>query len=221
MSNILENIYPRLHFGPMSKNIVDAVISVATETQNSYGLIASRRQVDYDGGYVNNWKTGTLCHYIHSKTDYVFFCRDHGGPGQGGSESRNTMKEAKRSLREDSRYTDIIHIDPWKMVNETSFHKGIEMTIDLLKYCYKISNNASFEIGTEEAIHKYEPSQLAELLRTLKNRCSPDLFYNIKYACIQSGVGLDKVDLMNLLKYVKNTMSCQKSTMETSYTSMT
>ena len=40
--------------GPMSKNVVDSVI----EFDGCFGFIPSRRQVDYQGGYVNDWTTG-------------------------------------------------------------------------------------------------------------------------------------------------------------------
>ena len=42
----------------MSKNIVDAINEFCKETNNKIGLIPSRRQVEWDGGYVNN----TLAH---------------------------------------------------------------------------------------------------------------------------------------------------------------
>ena len=35
----------------MSKNVVDSIIEFGGEL----GFIPSRRQVDYNGGYVNNW----------------------------------------------------------------------------------------------------------------------------------------------------------------------
>ena len=38
----------RFFIGPLSKNVVDAVINFNSDI----GLIPSRRQVDYDGGYV-------------------------------------------------------------------------------------------------------------------------------------------------------------------------
>ena len=41
----------------MSKNVVDAII----EFGGGFGFIPSRRQVDYNGGYVNNWTTGEFC----------------------------------------------------------------------------------------------------------------------------------------------------------------
>ena len=49
----------RFFIGPMSKNVVDAVINFDSDI----GLIPSRRQVDYDGGYVNNWTTKEFSKY--------------------------------------------------------------------------------------------------------------------------------------------------------------
>ena len=47
--------FPKYYIGPMSKNVVDCVIKHGQ--QHSVGLIPSRRQIDYCGGYVNNWDT--------------------------------------------------------------------------------------------------------------------------------------------------------------------
>ena len=49
-------MYPKYYIGPMTKNVVDAIIEFCDETNNNIGLIPSRRQVEFDGGYVNNWK---------------------------------------------------------------------------------------------------------------------------------------------------------------------
>ena len=70
---------PKLFIGPMSKEIVDAVIDYPAPL----GLIPSRRQVDHESGYVNRWVTETFCNYVRSKTDKVLLVRDHGGPNQG------------------------------------------------------------------------------------------------------------------------------------------
>lgn len=50
-------MYPKYYIGPMSKNIVDAIIEFSNKTNHSVGLIPSRRQIEWDGGYVNNWTT--------------------------------------------------------------------------------------------------------------------------------------------------------------------
>ena len=65
--------------GPMSKNVVDAVMEFCDEGGHSIGLIASRRQVEWNGGYVNNWTTKEFAEY----TKKIFSVRDHAGPGQG------------------------------------------------------------------------------------------------------------------------------------------
>ena len=46
-----------LGVGPMSKNCVDAVLDLSKESIFPIMLISSRRQIDYDSGYVNNWNT--------------------------------------------------------------------------------------------------------------------------------------------------------------------
>ena len=70
---------PKLFIGPMSKEIVDAVIDYPAPL----GLIPSRRQVDHESGYVNGWVTETFCEYVRSRTDNVLLVRDHCGPNQG------------------------------------------------------------------------------------------------------------------------------------------
>ena len=70
---------PRLFIGPMSKEIVDAVIDFPWPL----GLIPSRRQVDHESGYVNGWVTETFCNYVRSKRKDILLVRDHGGPNQG------------------------------------------------------------------------------------------------------------------------------------------
>ena len=46
-------------------------------------LIASKNQIDYLGGYVNNWTTKSFSDYVKSRNNSIFIERDHGGPGQG------------------------------------------------------------------------------------------------------------------------------------------
>lgn len=76
--------FPKYYIGPMSKNVVDCVIKHGQ--QYSIGLIPSRRQVDYCGGYVNNWDTKTFSEYVRSSNSSVLLCRDHGGQNQGQEE---------------------------------------------------------------------------------------------------------------------------------------
>ena len=59
-------MYPKYYIGPMSKNIVDAIMEFCDETNNKIGLIPSRRQVEWDGGYVNNWTTKDFSNYSNT-----------------------------------------------------------------------------------------------------------------------------------------------------------
>ncbi len=163
--------------GPMSKNVVDAII----EYDGDFGFIPSRRQVDYNGGYVNNWSTGEFATYVNGRVPIE---RDHGGIGQGYRPD-NGMD----SYLHDSMYFDIVHIDPWKYYSD--FESGLEETLLNMRYIYLNNPNVKFEVGTEESIRRFGVDELENLLRHLKGKLEPEIFENIEYAVVQSGVGLD------------------------------
>jgi hypothetical protein len=174
---------PKFFIGPMSKNIVDTIIDFCNKNNTSIGLIPSRRQVEFNGGYVNNWKTSEFTDYVRSKTNHVLLVRDHSGPGQGQFDD-----DGYESLTEDCKFFDIIHIDPWKKY--PSFNLGLKETIRMIEHCYELNPNLQYEIGTEEAIRRFEPYELEELIIQLKNRLDPNIFDKIKYLVIQSGTSL-------------------------------
>ena len=62
---------PKIFIGPMSKNIVDSIIEYVNDTGIHIGIIPSRRQIENDGGYVNNWTTKDFCNYVRSKTNNI------------------------------------------------------------------------------------------------------------------------------------------------------
>ena len=103
--------------GPMSKNVVDSVIEY---NSSEIGFIPSRRQVDYNGGYVNNWTTGEFATYVNGRVPIE---RAHGGVGQGYK-----YDNGMESFTHDSKYFDIIHIDPWKKYQD--FNEGLQETIN-------------------------------------------------------------------------------------------
>tara|TARA_R110000851_G_C13057108_1_gene563682 strand:- start:1226 stop:1837 length:612 start_codon:yes stop_codon:yes gene_type:complete len=63
---------------------------------------------------------------------------------------------------------------------------------------YKINPKVLFEIGTEEAIRKFTPDELNSLIKSCKEF---DFFENIRYAVVQSGVGIDLNNRINTGKY--------------------
>lgn len=174
---------PKFFIGPMSKNVVDTIIEFCEKTNNHIGLIPSRRQIEFDGGYVNNWKTFEFVNYVKTKTDKIILVRDHSGPGQGSIDD-----DGYKSLEEDCKYLDIIHIDPWKKYKD--FSSGLKKTIEMINFCYKLNNNLLFEVGTEESIRKFDENELESLITDLKNNLDEKVFRNIQYLVIQSGTSL-------------------------------
>ena len=163
----------------MSKNVVDSII----EFDGNFGFIPSRRQVDYNGGYVNSWTTGEFATYVNGRVPIE---RDHGGIGQGYKHD-----DGIESFMHDCRYFDKIHIDPWKEYQD--FDKGLQETIDCINFIYLVmeKKKIKFEVGTEESIRRFEVDELDKLLRHLKGKLEPAIFKNIECVVVQSGVGLD------------------------------
>ena len=195
-------MYPKYYIGPMSKNIVDAIIEFFNETGNEIGLIPSRRQVEWDGGYVNNWNTEEFSKYSNK----LLLKRDHAGPGQGYIDDNGY-----ESLKHDCSYLDMIHIDPWKKYPK--YEDGLQWTIEMIEFCYNLNSNMEFEVGTEEAIRRFEPEELDMLLNDLHVRLEEKIFTQIKYLVIQSGTSLkgnsntgeyDKDRLLDMIKIAKS-----------------
>ena len=181
MDYILKN--SKLCFGPMSKNIVDGIIKYSNKTKTNITLIPSRRQIEWDGGYVNNWTTEQFSKYVKNNSKYIAIQRDHGGPGQGLHDDDGYI-----SLKHDCKYFDSIHIDPWKKYE--NIDEGINWTIDILNFCYNENPNLYFEIGTEEAIRKFNSNDIENILYKVKNTVKKEIFDRIIFCVIQSGTSL-------------------------------
>jgi hypothetical protein len=178
----------KFYIGPVSKNVVDAIIEFTEETGNKIGFIPSRRQIEYNGGYVNNWTTKEFSDYVDGR---VLIERDHGGARQG-----YTNDDGYISFKHDAENFDIIHIDPWK--EYLNFDNGLAESLANMNYINNINPNILFEVGTEEAIRKFTPGELNKLLSATSEF---NFFENIKYAVVQSGVGIDLGKKINTGKY--------------------
>jgi D-tagatose-1,6-bisphosphate aldolase subunit GatZ/KbaZ len=170
--------YPKYYIGPMSKNIVESIVEF--NKPDTFAMIPSRRQVDYNGGYVNNWTTKQL----KKCAGNIIVQRDHAGPDQG---YRND--DGYRSLKEDCKYFDLIHIDPWKRYH--SYEDGLEWTVNMIKYCYNINPGVEFEVGTEQSIRYFKTNTVESLLYDLQHKLTIDEFDAIRFVVIQSGTSLE------------------------------
>ena len=165
--------------GPMTKNVVDAIVHFSTTTGHPIALIPSRRQVEWNGGYVNNWTTEELKKYAPN----LIIQRDHGGPGQGTNND-----DGYDSLCYDAKYLDLIHIDPWKAY--PAYVDGLNETVKMIKYCYNINPTVEYEIATEQAIRLFEVEELDNLVLDLSKILPVEIYGKIKYLVIQSGTSL-------------------------------
>tara|TARA_B100000035_G_scaffold245676_1_gene214310 strand:+ start:10750 stop:13284 length:2535 start_codon:yes stop_codon:yes gene_type:complete len=173
----------KIFLGPMSKNIVDTVIEYSNAFNLPFTFIPSRRQVEHNGGYVNNWKTREFVRYVKNKGKFISVERDHGGPGQG-----TNMDDGMESFKEDCKYMDIIHIDPWKKY--PNYEDGLNETIKALNYCFDINPDLFFEISTEEGIRRFDVDELERLILDLQKKLNPEIYKRIKYFVVQCGTGL-------------------------------
>jgi hypothetical protein len=174
---------PKIFIGPMSKNIVDSIIEFYNEANIQIGLIPSRRQIEHSGGYVNKWTTKNFCEYVTSKSSNILLVRDHCGPNQGLMED-----DGIDSFTEDCKYFDIIHVDVWK--KHQLYEDGLNSTLNFIKLGYSLNKNLCYEIGTEEAIRRFEPEEIEKLIIDLKSNLPDEVYSKIKYIVIQSGTAL-------------------------------
>tara|TARA_Y100000385_G_C13063438_1_gene625516 strand:- start:374 stop:1342 length:969 start_codon:yes stop_codon:yes gene_type:complete len=188
----------KFFIGPMSKNVVDAIIAFNRTRNENVGIIPSRRQIENTGGYSNKWTTEALRKYAPD----LLIKRDHAGPGQG-----NFDDDGYDSLKEDCNYMDFIHIDPWKKY--TKYEDGMKWTAEMIKFCHSLNPQIKFEVGTEESIRRFDHYELTDLLNDLKANLSESSFHQIKYLVIQSGTSLknnkntgtyDRDRLLNMIK---------------------
>lgn len=175
--------YPKLYIGPMSKNIVDAAIEFSNDNKLCVGFCVSRRQVEFDGGYVNGWTTESFTDYVRAKTLYSTLVRDHGGPGQGSLDD-----DGFESFSHDVKSFNIIHIDPWKVFK--SVDEEIDKTVEYIKFCDQINSNCFYEVGTEQSICAISSEDLYKFLMGVHTQLGSALFCKILYAVIQSGTSL-------------------------------
>ena len=182
---------PKYFICPMSKNIVDAVCEMDS---NVFGFAVTRRQIDYDGGYVNGWNTKSFYEYVKSKNSKIIIERDHGGPLQG-----QIKDDGLTSYKEDLNYFDIIHLDPWKSTKSIS--EGLTLTTSTLLELWQINPNVKYEVLTEAAIMQFDYKDYNAILSNIRF-FSGNAFNSIEYIVVQSGVHIDLVGRKNTNKFL-------------------
>ena len=174
----------KLGLGPMSSEIIEAVFRYSDKNNKQLMLIASKNQIDYNGGYVNKWTTSQYIDYTNQlKNKYpssdVKICRDHCGPGFNKNyDLADTYKTIKSDIESGF---DLIHVD-------FCHYKGSKQELlteskKAIGYCLNLNPKIELEIGTDEntgAVFGLE--QLVQLEKDIdffKGFCNP-LFYVVQ-----------------------------------------
>jgi protein-tyrosine-phosphatase len=146
-------INSNLGIGPMSTEIIEAIFRVSNYHRKELMIIASKNQIDYSGGYVNNWMTKEFMDFIKiMKQKYpnsnVKICRDHCGPGFNGNyDLEDTYKTIKSDIELGF---DLIHIDFCHFKGNKE--EMLQESKKAIEYCLKLNPLVSLELGTDENV---------------------------------------------------------------------
>ena len=171
----------KLAFGPMSTESIDAVFKYSETFRKEMMLIASKNQIDYSGGYVNNWNTAQYMNFVRKmRTRYphanVAICRDHCGPGFNGN---HDLKDSRMTIKTDiENGFDLIHIDfcHYHGEREEMLARSREATM----YALSLNHRIALEIGTDENDGSHysagEIDRIASDVTFFKEFCNPEFF---------------------------------------------
>ena len=138
----------RLGFGPMSNEIIDTLCEYSILYDLPLMIIASRNQVDWDGGYV--CYTSELVKRIKKHNANILICRDHCGPyfseKDKGLDIDTAIERCKNTIKTDilSGF-DLIHIDVSRIPNNQLFYAE-----QLIDYCLSLNPDIRLEFGSED-----------------------------------------------------------------------
>jgi len=143
----------KLGVGPMSPEIVDACLKYSHTHDYPLMFIASRNQVDFDGGYA--FSTHRLTNFIKShkyyNKDRIKICRDHCGPHFSDKDKKideyQLLARCKNTITQDiDNGFDLIHIDVSRV--ETGTQSFIAAS--LIETALKRDKNIALEFGSED-----------------------------------------------------------------------
>lgn len=215
--------------GPMSRNVVDAIIAYANRLRSPIPIIASRRQVDaeqFGGGYVNQWNSRSFAEYIAARDKgYIHICRDHGGPWQGTGElelpREHAMKRAKAALLDDLvNGFNILHLDP-------SIHSASQTEKDVLDMLFELyafvcdtarhlGRRIEIEVGAEQQSGRYSDAhELVSFLRAVTQFCEQENYQKPLFCVVQTGTLVKEMRNVGLTEGRRNESVDQRYAVDT------
>lgn len=170
-----------LAVGPMSSEVIEAVFRFSHFHRKPLMLIASKNQIDWNGGYVNGWTTAQYMAYISAqKKKYpqsaVVVCRDHCGPGFNGI---HELDDVYKTIENDiENGFDLIHIDFCHY--RGLYDEQLAASKKAIELCLVKNPRVMLEIGTDEnAGTNYNVPNIGEIEKEIlyfKQFCAPVFF---------------------------------------------
>jgi len=138
----------RLGFGPMSIDIIDILCEYSVLHNLPLMIIASRNQIDWDGGYV--CYTNELIEQVKKHKANILICRDHCGPyfsnKDVGLGINAVIERCKNTIKTDILLGfDLIHIDVSRISQDQIYYAEL-----LIEYCLSLNPNIKIEFGSED-----------------------------------------------------------------------
>lgn len=177
----MNTIKAKLGVGPMSSEAIEAVFRYSHYHRRQLMLIPSKNQIDYNGGYVNNWTTKQFMDSVRKMRSLypqaeVKICRDHCGPGFNGVHNLNDVYQTINADLENG--FDLIHID-FCHLNKNS-EEQLGESKKAIEHCLKTNPKILLEVGTDENIGvSYNLPNLSEIEREInffQSFCQPEFY---------------------------------------------
>lgn len=179
--NITKKISSDLAIGPMSSESIEAVFRYSHFYHKQLMLIASKNQIDWGGGYVNNWTTKEYMNCIGQiKKSYpqadVLICRDHCGPGFNGNRD---LRDVYKTIENDIQHGfDLIHMDFCHF--KGTYKEQLREAKKAIQYMLSLKPDVLLEVGTDENVGtNYSLSNMEEIEKEIdffKDFCKPDFY---------------------------------------------
>ena len=140
----------KLCIGPMSPEIIRAVFRFSQVTGEPLMLIASKNQIDWNGGYVNNWTTKEYMDFVRKQREdfpqaNVLISRDHCGPGF----RTGTLEDVYTTIETDiDNGFDMMHVDFCH--SEEIGQAKLDATQKAVDYTRNLKPDVLIEVGTDE-----------------------------------------------------------------------
>lgn len=169
----------KLGVGPMSREIIDSIYEYGKGTPIM--VVASRNQVDYNGGYVCS--TRELGNLVTDPD--ILLCRDHCGPYFKDTDKNlsldDALEECKKTIKRDiSSGFDLIHVDVSRINNNQ-----LAYAEQLFNFILDIDPTIQLEFGSED--------NTGEGIMTSESRIDEQLEFiskykdNVRYFVTQTG----------------------------------